>query len=187
MSDLSVFRSKLPDIQEWIDETLEKYSDRAIPVTSIPFPNLRNVLPSDILEKTRFVVIDGPLPVPPLYSNMGLKGLKKFEEGKGKYDGITYKDTYFIKLKHLQSEKLHFHELVHVVQWAKLGVDNFLLAYGAGMMLSGYRGSPLEEMAYSLADEFDSDLLPDYVDKYIRKKTDGIWNDVQTLLDGGRG
>ncbi len=51
--------------------------------------------------------------------------------------GITYKDTYFINHLH-QTESLHFHELVHVVQWDWLWVDDFLLAYGAGLMQFSY-------------------------------------------------
>lgn len=40
--------------------------------------------------------------------------------------GTTYKDTYFIKRQNCFDESLHFHELVHVVQWDYLGVEKFL-------------------------------------------------------------
>ena len=35
------------------------------------------------------------------------------------------------------TESLCCHELVHVVQWDRLGVDRFLLAYGIGLVQSG--------------------------------------------------
>ena len=103
----------------------------------------------------------GKVPFPPL-SRMGLPELEQMENMS--MDGITYVDTFFIN--HLrQTESLHFHELVHVVQWERLGVDNFLLAYGVGLMQSGdlyqtfedvYLNSPLEQMAYSLQAGFES-------------------------------
>jgi hypothetical protein len=87
--------------------------------------------------------------------------------------GITYRDTFFISRSD-ETESLHFHELVHVVQWERLGVDDFLLAYGVGIIQSGYRNSPLEEMAYSLEEDFDRARLPADLVQRIRRGTDAI-------------
>ena len=98
--------------------------------------------------------------------------------------GITFRDTFFIRHPH-QSESLYFHELVHVVQWDRLGIDHFLLAYGVGLMQFGYRESPLEKMAYDLQEAFDRNDLPPNLINHIQQGTDGIWQDVAVLLPSG--
>jgi hypothetical protein len=95
--------------------------------------------------------------------------------------GITYKDTFFVSHLH-QTESLHFHELVHVVQWERLGVDNFLLAYGAGLMQFSYQSSPLEQMAYSLQAAFDRGALPTRLIELIRQETDTIWRGIASMI-----
>jgi hypothetical protein len=68
------------------------------------------------------------------------------------------KNTYFVRSAEAASDSLHFHEMVHVVQWAKLGVERFLLAYGIGLAQFGYEQSPLKKMAYDLQLEFDQGI-----------------------------
>lgn len=82
------------------------------------------------------------------------------------------------------SEELHFHELVHVVQWARLGVDNFLLAYGLGLLLSGYAQSPLEQMAYELQRHFELGTAPQELVRIIEQGTDDIWNQTAMIVQG---
>ena len=88
--------------------------------------------------------------------------------------GTTYKDTYFIKRQNCFDESLHFHELVHVVQWDYLGVEKFLLAYALGLINHGYVNSPLEVMAYGLKQYFiqNPDLFA--VEDVIRSELDAI-------------
>ena len=105
------------------------------------------------------------VPVPPLTA-IGLPEFSDFEHGD--YAGITFKDTYFVRATEINNESLHFHELVHVVQWVYLGVDNFLLAYAAGLVANGYRTSPLEAMAYDLQAYFDQNGEPCDVESEVR-------------------
>ena len=70
--------------------------------------------------------------------------------------GITYLNTYFVRANQAGDESLHFHELVHVIQWRILGPEKFLAAYADGLERFGYRGSPLEVMAYDLQARFDA-------------------------------
>ena len=93
------------------------------------------------------------------------------------------KDTFFVNSLH-QTESIYFHELVHVVQWERLGVDNFLLAYVAGLMQFGYQDSPLEQMAYSLQEDFENDRLPDGINDLIQQRADAVWADVASLIFG---
>jgi hypothetical protein len=104
---------------------------------------------------------------------MGLSGLGDFEGGD--YAGITFLDTYFVRTDHVDSEPLHFHELVHVLQWQHLGLDGFISAYAAGLAGHGYRNSPLEVMAYKLQTYFESGQPPRDVTSYVRQQLDHIY------------
>ena len=172
------FQAALPAVRKWIEDTLEENRPNAVSVASLSFSGLRMVFPNDLLARAKAVVVNGKVPFPPI-SRMGLPEFKQMENMPAA--GITYMDTYF--LTHFdQSESLHFHELVHVIQWERLGVDNFLLAYGAGLVQFGYDDSPLEKMAYSLQTEFDREFLPANTVEIIQQGTDAIWNDVSALF-----
>ena len=175
---MSKFRLTLPVVREWIENVLEENKEQAIPVINLAFPRLQKMFPSDLLAKAKAVVVTGKVPFPPL-SRMGLPEFAQMENMS--MTGITYKDTFFVNNLH-QTESLHFHELVHVVQWERLGVDNFLLAYGVGLMQFGYRNSPLEQMAYSLQECFDRETLPTDIIELIRQRTDAIWTGVALLI-----
>jgi hypothetical protein len=175
------FHSILPFVREWIEKTLEDHRANATSVISLSFPRLSTVLPLDLLTKARVVVVTGKVPFPPL-SQMGLPEFTQMENMK--MAGITYKDTFFVNHLH-QTESLHFHELVHVIQWERLGVDKFLLAYGAGLMQFGYRNCPLEKMAYSLQAGFDRNSLPANIVEIIQQQTDIIWNMLSGFISMG--
>ncbi len=51
-------------------------------------------------------------------------------------------------------EALHFHELIHVIQWRLLGPERFLVDYANGLDEFGYENSPLEKMAYDAEGSF---------------------------------
>ena len=174
--------SGLSVVREWIEKLLEDNKEQAIPVISLNFPRLQKVFASDLLEKAKVVVVTGQVPFPPLPLALSSMGLPDFAQmGNASVAGVTYKDTFFVNNLH-QTESIYFHELVHVVQWERLGVDNFLLAYVAGLMQFGYQDSPLEQMAYSLQEDFDRESLPDGIIELIRQRTDAIWTDVASLI-----
>ncbi len=85
--------------------------------------------------------------------------------------GITYLDTYFVRADEAQSESLHFHELVHVIQWRLLGPEKFLALYADGLERFGYRNSPLEVMAYELQERFEREQQPFDVEAACQKAT----------------
>jgi hypothetical protein len=103
---------------------------------------------------------------------MGLPELAAFEQGG--YAGITYKNMYFMSAAHCGNESIHFHELVHVVQWRTLGVEKFLLAYAAGLANNGYQDSPLEAMAYRLQHYFDQNGEPGDIPAVIQRALSGL-------------
>lgn len=166
------FLPKLPLIAEWIDTILAKHALDVRPVADFQFRRLPEFYSTELLARTKVVVLP-KVPVPPL-SAFGLPEFSEFE--RGVYQGITYKGTYFLQETESGKESLHFHELVHVVQWGYLGVDLFLLRYANGLLEHGYRNSPLELMAYDLQAYFDRRGQPVEVEGFVRGRIDALWN-----------
>jgi hypothetical protein len=116
------------------------------------------------------VVVDR-IPVPPL-SSIGLSRFKGFE--RSDYNGITYLGTYFLTRAAAGNESLHFHEMVHVVQWRRvLGAEFFLAMYAGGLEKFGYRDSPLEKMAYDAQELFDRSGSVFDAEKFVEQKLSG--------------
>ena len=67
---------------------------------------------------------------------------------------ITFVDTILMSERHSPPANEHmpllFHELVHVVQYERLGLDEFVTRYVRGWAANGFRysGIPLERWAY---------------------------------------
>ena len=68
------------------------------------------------------VVVVDQLPIPPL-SSWGLTRFADFE--RGNFNGITYLDTFFLRRSQSRNEAIHFHELIHVIQWRISGQNIF--------------------------------------------------------------
>jgi hypothetical protein len=139
------FRTAYPQLLAWIQKTLAAYENSAQPVTSMHFARLPLYFNHALLETAKFIAIDR-VPMPPL-SAMGLSRFLVFEQGN--FNGVTYLDRYFIKRTVVGEEAIHFHELIHVIQWRLLGPEDFLGAYASGLDEFGYENSPLEKMAYN--------------------------------------
>jgi hypothetical protein len=120
----------------------------------------------DLLTQAKVVLVD-KCPVPPL-SSFGLGQFADFENMTA--SGITYLDTYFVLWHEAERESLHFHELVHVVQWQVLGPERFLALYADGLEKHGYRNSPLEVMAYDHEARFDKQATPYSVEAEARQQ-----------------
>lgn len=161
-------------MSEWIDRTIRLSRKKSRPVIELNFPRINGVFPKKLLKKTRVVIVPDKPPFPPL-NQMGLAELYSLEQLP--IAGITYKDTFFVNRNHV-TESLHFHELIHVVQWERLGMERFLLAYGVGLIQFGYKESPLEQMAYNLQRDFDREIVPDGIVELIYRKTDDLWSKV---------
>ena len=150
------FRRVYPLIAGWIKQTLAEHASAARSVASLGFGRLAHYYDAPLLVSSLVVVVPR-VPVPPL-SAMGLDRFSDFEHMDAA--GITYLNTYFVRADQAHSESLHFHELVHVVQWRLLGPERFLALYAEGLERFGYRNSPLEVMAYQLQDQFEREPQP---------------------------
>jgi hypothetical protein len=138
------FRTAYPKLLSWIQETLSFYENNAKPIASMQFVRLPLYFDPTFLESAKFIAVD-QIPTPPL-SQMGLSRFAVFEQGN--FNGITYLDRYFVKRAMVSEEALHFHELIHVIQWRLLGPEDFLAVYANGLDEFGYENNPLEKMAY---------------------------------------
>jgi hypothetical protein len=173
------FHLALPAVRSWIDQYIEAHAPEARKVSTLGFSRLGLAYPHELLERTKVVTVDR-VPFPPV-DQFDLPEFATLQNMQ--FDGITFKDTFFL-LRGCESESLHFHELVHVIQWARLGVDNFLLAYGLGLIQAGYANSPLEAMAFALQGLFDRGALPTDVVQTIEQHTDVIWSTAAPIVRG---
>ena len=148
---------------------MSDHKSKARSVASYAFSRLSQFYSADTLANA-FVIEVPQVPVPPL-SQLGLTGFQEFENGN--YAGITFLNTYFVQKDRHRDESLHFHELVHIIQWRHLGPDRFLAAYAAGYLAGGsYQNNPLEVMAYGLQHYFDSGKPPGNVEALICRQLD---------------
>jgi len=160
------FNRVFPLVRDWIDRILAETAPVAKPVATFNFPRLCQYYSAELLARAKVVLVD-KCPVPPLSSF----GLGQFEDFENMHpEGITYLDTYFVRRPLAVQESLHFHELVHVVQWQILGVERFLALYAGGLETESYRDSPLEVMAYNQEARFRGDTAPYAVETELRQQ-----------------
>jgi hypothetical protein len=159
------FQTFFPRLIAWIQATMAAHEQDARSVASAGFARLPRYFSEELLGSAKFVVIDR-VPMPPLAA-LGLSRFAAFVLGDP--DGITYLDTFFVRRERATDEDLHFHELIHVVQWRLLGPERFLAAYAAGLEAFGYRDSPLERMAYDAQAAFASGPIFD-AERFVAQK-----------------
>src|SRR5471030_2191381 len=155
----------LPAVRAWIEAQLAEHASRSTPLADLGFERLPQYFPASVLRETRSVRVPR-VPIPPL-SGYGLPELA-LVENMG-VSGVTFKDLCFIH-ESVTSESMHFHELVHAIQWRALGVDDFVLTYGVGLLQYGYAHSPFEAMAFDLQSQFDRGLAIEDANGQIREQ-----------------
>ena len=157
----------LNKIEQWIDQTNIDYRKERISCDCF-IDEFKGFYPISFLKQAYFVVVNN-IPKPD-FPGLREIGLGDFIDMK--VDGITYKNTYYI-LPHVEKNlRLHFHELVHVAQWEKLGAVNFIQRYIGEIESNGYADAPLEKMAYGLDAHYDANRgkkldVPSYVSEKI--------------------
>lgn len=166
------FDEKYPVIFNWIQNTLAKYTTNARSIASLGFKRLPLYFNPDILAKAKVIYVS-KVPTPPL-SAIGLSQFSDFENMEA--GGITYLDTFFARNEMRANEALHFHELVHVIQWQLLGAKSFVAAYADGLERVGYRASPLEMMAYTLESVFRTSQAPFDVVTIVREQIHALYS-----------
>jgi hypothetical protein len=160
------FETKYPLILAWIQQTIANHAPQARTIASLGFKRLPQYFSPDALEAAKVVYVEA-VPTPPL-SAIGLNRFAEFENMNA--GGITYLNTVFARREMRKDERLHFHELVHIIQWQSLGPKSFLTAYADGLERIGYRQSPLEAMAYTLEGVFRNSQNPFDVATVVREQ-----------------
>lgn len=130
-----------------------QYADYGDAIEALPLARLRDYFSPETLASARVITARTKLPFPPIAD----LGIAFAELAQMALSGVTYDDLVFVH-ESQRTDRTLFHELVHVVQWRTLGVDRFLLTYGAGLAERGYAHNPLEAIAYDLQSQFDRGL-----------------------------
>jgi hypothetical protein len=108
---------------------VEDHAGNARSVASFGFRQLPQYFSQELLSSTKVAVVNR-VPVPSL-SALGVPGFEAFESMDAA--GVTYLNTYFVQEGEAGKESLHFHELIHVIQWRRLGPERFLAMYADGL------------------------------------------------------
>ena len=157
-------KSLIPRVENWIDGYIAENKTKRIRIVDIRFPRLSFFFSKRLLSNAYMVSVE-TIKTPPL-TEFGLEELSFFEGVT--YGGVTYKDTYFISKGLEQEESLHFHELIHIIQWDELGAQNICYLYGIGLLQFGYRNSPLEKIAFDYQEKFDRGEKINHLESKIR-------------------
>jgi hypothetical protein len=173
---------KLEDEQvEWVIQQVaayiggqrQTYRGKAVALSQNQRTAMHPFFPTSTFESARVVVLAGERVSNPHFYGELLKmgfesgSLPDFED----MAAITYVDT--VVSHGPFTDRLLFHELVHVVQYEKLGLPKFAAKYVKGFLSGGsYEAIPLEMNAYELDARFATTptkpiLVADEVQKWI--------------------
>lgn len=130
---------------------------KAVPLNENQKTVMGPFFPTSTLDSTRVLVLFGQrIGNPPFYAQLAKMG---FTPGTlpdfAGMAAITFVDT--IVSNEPYDNRLLFHELVHVIQYQKLGLAQFAAKYVKGFLSGGsYAAIPLELNAYELDARFNA-------------------------------
>lgn len=145
----------IQQVRTYIEGQRQSFARRAVPLTHDHKTVMRPFFPNSTLESARVLILAGHrVSNPPFYAELTKMGfeaasLPDFSE----MAAITFVDTV---VSHVPfTNMLLFHELVHVVQYDKLGLEEFAAKYVRGFLNGGsYEAIPLEVNAHELDARF---------------------------------
>ena len=142
-------------VSGYIDHQRQTYRPGAVPLSMSQNNAMRLFFPEPALNSTRLVVLAGErVNNPPFYGQLVQMGFSPADlPNFSLMAAITFMDT--VVSHEPFTDRLLFHELVHVIQYEKLGVTEFAEKYVSGFLSGGsYEGIPLERSAYELDARF---------------------------------
>ena len=140
-------------VEDYITSSRKKYTPQAVPLTDAQRTAMQPFFSAAVLDSARLCVLHGTrVSNPSMYAMakmMGIRNLPDFAD----MAAITFVD---VIVSHEEfTEALLFHELVHVTQYAQMGVKEFAARYVNGFIQGGsYEDIPLEKQAYALESRF---------------------------------
>jgi hypothetical protein len=156
-------------VEDYITSSRKKFAPQAVPLTEAQRSAMQSFFTPEVLERARLCVLHGArVPNPSMYSMakmMGIRNLPDFAE----MTAITFVD---VVVSHEEfTDDLLFHELVHVVQYAQMGVKEVAVRYVNGFIQGwSYEEIPLEKSAYLLEGWFSQNVGQSFsVDDEVRQ------------------
>ena len=143
-------------VAQYITTQREKYTPRAIPLSAQQKANMAGLFSPQLLDDARLLVLSGERVVnPDFYPMLRSMGFDNLPD-QSTMAAITFSD---IVVSHGPfTNRLLFHELVHVEQYRQLGVPDFSELYVRGFLNGGgYDGIPLERNAHTLDAQYEKD------------------------------
>jgi len=162
-------------VAEYISAQRENYALRAQPLSAQQRATVAAFFSPELLGNTRLRVLEGErVANPEFYPMLRDLGFKDLPD-QSTMAAITFCDV--IVSHGPFSDGLLFHELVHVEQYRRLGIQRFSELYVRGFLNGGsYEAIPLEMNAYALEDRFRSDS----------RRAFSVQQEVATWLAQGR-
>ena len=167
----------IQQVAAYIGGQRETYRGKAVALSQNQRAAMHPFFPASTLESARVVVLAGErVSNPHFYEELLKMG---FEAGSlpnfADMAAITYLDT--VVFNEPSTHRVLFHELVHVVQYEKLGLAKFAAKYVKGFLSGGsYEANPLEMNANELDGRFA--VAP--------TKPFSVADEVQKWIDRGR-
>ncbi|MGC2467099.1 MAG: hypothetical protein WA517_18040 [Candidatus Acidiferrum sp.] len=164
-------------VAEYISAQRQTYRGRAMTLDKSQTEAMRPFFPASALDSARVLVLSSVrVGNPPFYAELVHIGfepaiLPDFAD----MAAITFVDT--VVSHEPFTDRLLFHELVHVVQYQKLGLEGFAVKYLSGFLGGGsYEAVPLEVNAYELDARFAAAPTMAF----------SVADEVQPWIDAGR-
>lgn len=164
-------------VVEYIERQRETYRGRAVPLKASQRAAMQRFFPASILNAVRVTVLTGErVGNPPFYGKLVQMGFEPAAlPNFALMAAITFVDT--VVSHEPFTDRLLFHELVHVVQYEKLGFGVFADKYVRGFLSGGfYDDIPLEMNAYELDGRFAVAPTKDF----------SVVDEVQGWVDAGK-
>jgi hypothetical protein len=163
-------------VEDYINNSQKKYAPQAGPLTDAQRAAMQPFFPAAVLDSARLCVLHGTrVSNPSMYAMakmMGIRNLPDFAD----MAAITFVD---VIVSHEEfTDALLFHELVHVVQYAQMGVKEFAADFVSGFVQGGsFEEIPLEKKASALEARFRKNSgEPFSVDDEVRQ-----WREARKL------
>lgn len=145
--------------RDWILAQRAEHRPRAEPILAAACPVLEPFFGPEVLDRARCRAVPR-IDDPPFLTEAGALGVPQTIDFP-QMAGITFQDTILLSQAQPVTNPigLLFHELVHVVQYDVLGVDEFAWRYVRGFAAAGfdYYAIPLERAAYECQARFEAD------------------------------
>ena len=141
-------------VAQYITTQREKYTPRATRLSAQQKAGMAGFFSRQLLDDARLLVLSGErVSNPdfyPMLINLGFHNLPD----QSAMAAITFSDT--VVSHGPFTDRLLFHELVHVEQYRQLGVPRFSELYVRGFLSGGsYEKIPLEQNAYLLDERYE--------------------------------